>query len=282
MTDRRAMPPLTAAPPVGTHVWTRLDGHEAVQAEGAIVEEVPVAFVYGSRTHVVMMATPADLEDLAVGFTITEGIVESAGDITGIAIERHAAGIEVRIGVPALVAERLATRARVLPARTGCGLCGVEAIADAVRPPRTVASPLVVEAAAVYAAVRALGSRQELNREAHALHAAAFARADGELVCVREDVGRHNALDKAIGAVLRAGDDPALGMLVVTSRASVELVQKAAAAGVPVLAAVSRPTALAIRMAEACGMALLGLVRGETANLYAGAHRVRVGLVPHS
>ncbi len=280
MTDQPALPPLTAARPVGAHVWTRLDGDASARAEGPIVEEVPVAFVYGARTHVVMMATPADLEDLAVGFTITEGIVERASEITGIAVERHAAGIEVRIGVPASVAERLATRARALPARTGCGLCGVEAIADAVRAPRLVASPLVVEAGAVYAAVRALGSRQELNREAHALHAAAFARADGELVCVREDVGRHNALDKVIGALLRAGDHPALGMLVVTSRASVEMVQKAAAAGVPVLAAVSRPTALAIRMAGASGMALLGLVRGDTANLYTGAQRVR--LVPHS
>ncbi len=274
------MPPLTRASPVAAHAWTRLDGTDAFPAEGAIVEEVPVALVYGGRTHVVIMATPADLEDLAVGFTISEGIVQRAREITGIAVERHAAGIEVRIGVPAAVAAALASRARALPARTGCGLCGVEAITDAVRTPRLVESPLVVDAAAVYAAVRALGNRQELNRDAHALHAAAFARASGELVCVREDVGRHNALDKVLGAVMRAGGDFANGMLVVTSRASVEMVQKAAAAGVPVLAAVSRPTALAIRMADASGLALLGLVRGETANLYAGAHRVRAVTVP--
>ena len=281
MTRARPLPPLTTAPPVGAYAWTRLDGTEAFTAEGAIVEEVPVAFVYGGRTHVVMMATPADLEDLAVGFSVTEGIVASVADISGLEIERHAAGIEVRIGVPAPVAEALAMRARAIPARTGCGLCGVEAIADAVRTPRVVASTLVVDPTAVYAAVRSLGARQELNRDAHALHAAAFARANGALVHLREDVGRHNALDKVIGALLRAGEDPAQGMLVVTSRASVEMVQKAAAAGVPVLAAVSRPTALAIRMAEASHMALLGLVRGETANLYAGAQRVRTGLVPH-
>jgi FdhD protein len=282
MTPERPLPPLTTVLPVGVHAWTRLDGAEAFPAEGAIVEEVPVAFVYGARTHVVMMTTPADLEDLAVGFSVTEGIVANAAEISAVAIERHAAGIELRIGVPASVAESLATRARAIPARTGCGLCGVEAIADAVRAPRVVTSTLVVDPSAVYAAVRALGARQELNRDAHALHAAAFARANGEIVVVREDVGRHNALDKVIGALLRAGEDPAQGMLVVTSRASVEMVQKAAAAGVPVLAAVSRPTALAIRMAEASQMALLGLVRGETANLYAGAQRVRVGLVSHS
>lgn len=276
MSEQRGLAPLTSAPPVSAHAWTRLDGAERFAAEGAIVEEVPVAFVYGSRTHVVMMATPADLEDLATGFTVTEGIVERAQDIAGIAIDRHAAGIEVRIGVPASVAEALAMRARALPARTGCGLCGVEAISDAVRTPRVVTSTLEVDPAAVYAAVRVLGQRQELNRDAHALHAAAFARANGEIVCVREDVGRHNALDKVIGAVLRSGEDPTQGMLLVTSRASVEMVQKAAAAGVPVLAAVSRPTALAIRMATASGMALLGLVRGDAANLYTGAHRVRV------
>lgn len=282
MTGERPLPPLTAAAPVGAHAWTRLDGAEAFPAEGAIVEEVPVAFVYGARTHVVMMATPADLEDLAIGFSVTEGIIASAAEMSGLAIERHAAGVELRIGVPAAVAEALAMRARAIPARTGCGLCGVEAIADAVRPPRIVESALVVAPAAVYAAVRALGARQELNRDAYALHAAAYARADGTLVCVREDVGRHNALDKVIGALLRSGEDPSRGMLVVTSRASVEMVQKAAAAGVPVLAAISRPTALAIRMANASHVALLGLVRGETANLYAGAERVRTGLVPHA
>ena len=281
MSDRRSLGSLTDAPPVAAQRWIRLDGDEAFPAEGRVAEEVPVAFVYGARAHLVMMATPADLEDLATGFSVTEGIVESANDIAGIAIERHAAGVELRIGVSAAVAARLAQTRRALPARTGCGLCGVEAIDDAVRAPRAVSTPLTVEAAAVYAAVRTLGARQELNRDAHALHAAAWARADGTVVVVREDVGRHNALDKVIGALLRSGEDPSGGMLVVTSRASVEMVQKAAAVGVGVFAAVSRPTALAIRMAEASGMALLGLVRGETANLYAGVHRVRPASVAH-
>ncbi|MBI3789497.1 MAG: formate dehydrogenase accessory sulfurtransferase FdhD, partial [Gemmatimonadetes bacterium] len=234
MTERRPLAPLTGVAPVAPQGWTRLDGHDAIPASGPVAEEVPVAFVYGARAHVVVMATPADLEDLAVGFTVTEGIVTRAHDVHGVAVERHAAGVELRIGIPAGDAERIAARARAMPARTGCGLCGVEAIADAVRAPRPVASTLAVDPTAVYAAVRTLGARQELNRDAHALHAAAFARADGTLVCVREDVGRHNALDKVIGALLRVGEDPGTGMLLVTSRASVELVQKAAAAGVGV------------------------------------------------
>lgn len=280
MTESGALSPLTNALPVTTYHWMRLDGPDAFPASGQVVEEIPVAFVYGARTHVVVMATPADLEDLAVGFTVTEGIVDAAAAIDGVRVERHARGVELRIGVPAAVAERLRDRARAMPARTGCGLCGVEAIEDAVRPARQVDAALTVEPAALFAAARTVGSRQELNRDAFALHAAAWATPDGQVVLVREDVGRHNALDKVIGALLRAGEDPSRGMLIVTSRASVELVQKAAAVGVPVLAAVSRPTALAIRMADACGMALVGLVRGETANVYAGAHRVRAAVGP--
>jgi FdhD protein len=275
------LPPLTGAPPVAHQAWTQLHGDDATPAAGAVVEEVPVALVYGSRAHVVVMATPADLEDLAVGFTVTERIVSRPADVHGVAVERHARGIECRVGVPAGDAERLAGRARAMPARTGCGLCGVEAIADAVRPPVAVASPLVVEPHALYAAARALGERQPMNREAHALHAAAWAHPDGAIAVVREDVGRHNAVDKVIGALVRAGTDPGQGMLVVTSRASVELVQKAAVAGIPVLAAISRPTALAVRLADACGMALVALVRGESANLHAGGHRVAGPLAAH-
>ena len=266
--------PLTMAGPVAERAWTRLDGDDACAARGPIVEEVPVAFVYGARAHVVVMATPADLEDLAVGFTVTEGIVAARGDIGTVRVERHATGAELRIEIPAEAVARLDARSRALPARSGCGLCGVEAIADAVRPPRPVTSMLSIEPAALYAAARALGARQELNRDAHALHAAAWVQADGTVVIVREDVGRHNALDKVVGALLRGGVEPSMGMLLVTSRASVELVQKAAAAGVGILAAVSRPTALAIAVADACDITLIGLVRDETANIYSHARRV--------
>jgi FdhD protein len=221
-----------------------------------------------------MMATPADLEDLAVGFTLSEQIVESAGDIGDIRITPHARGIEVMIDVPIDIVTLLAERARAMSGRTGCGLCGVEAIDEAVRQPKKVESDLVIGNAALYQAARELNARQPLNDETHAIHAAAWARADGAVQIVREDVGRHNALDKVLGALIRARIDPAKGFLLVTSRASFELVQKTAVFGVPLLAAVSRPTGLAIRMAESAGICLVGLLRGESANVYAHPQRI--------
>jgi len=262
-------------PPVTTRAYVRLGNGAGVEESGAVAEEVPVAFVYGARSHVVMMATPLDLEDLAVGFTLTEGIVADRREIGAIAVERHSRGIELRIEIPAEAAERVAARGRAISGRTGCGLCGVEAIDDAVRAPRKVTSTLAIGAAALWRAGAELDERQPLNRDTRAIHAAAWATPEGALQVVREDVGRHNALDKVIGALARAGTDPSTGFLIVTSRASFELVQKAAAAGVPILAAVSRPTGLAIRLADDAGMALIGLLRGESATVYCHAERVR-------
>jgi FdhD protein len=276
-------PGLGHASAVGERAFTRLDGDTARPDSAAVAEEVPVAFVYQKRTHAVMMATPLDLEDLAVGFTLSEQIVPRAADIAEIQVERHSRGIEVNIAIPAGSAAKLADRARALSGRTGCGLCGVEAIDDAIRQPSLVnpqsstvnrSSSLVIHPDALWKAAAALDSAQQLNRETHAIHGAAWATADGELKFVREDVGRHNALDKVLGALTRANVDARTGFLVVTSRASFELVQKAAVFGVPLLAAVSRPTGLAIRMADAAGMCLVGLLRSRGANVYAHAERI--------
>jgi FdhD protein len=267
-------------PPVSASDFVRLDDGTSASERAAVAEEVPVAFVYGTRAHTVMMATPLDLEDLGVGFTLSEGIVADAAEIGAVQPERHQRGVELRIQVPAAAIAALEQRTRTLAGRTGCGLCGVEAIDDAVRAPRRVTSDLAVERHALWRAGEALDAHQPLNRDTRAIHGAGWATPDGELVIVREDVGRHNALDKVLGALVRARLDPRQGFLIVTSRASFELVQKAAALGVPILAAVSRPTGLAIRLADAAGICLVGLLRGRTANVY--AHSARITGTPHT
>lgn len=222
-----------------------------------------------------MMATPCDLDDFAVGFTLSEQLVAHVADINRIDIARHSRGVEVDIDIPPRAAALLADRVRALSGRTGCGLCGVEAIDDAIRVPVLVTSHLAVPEEALWRAAAALDACQPLNRETHAIHGAAWATPDGQLHIVREDVGRHNALDKVLGALARAGLDAREGFILVTSRASFELVQKAAVFGVPLLAAVSRPTGLAIRIADLAGMTLVGLLRGRTANVYTHLGRIR-------
>lgn len=269
--DLGPVPGIGYAQPVRAHPLTRLDERGIHEEEAAVAEEVPVAFVYGGRSHVVVMATPADLEDLAVGFTFSERIVERAGDIGAIDVVRHSRGIELQIGVPAEASERLAARSRSMNARTGCGLCGIEAIDEVLQAPLPVlddGSTISVDPDALWRAAERLEAAQPYNRQTHAMHAAGWMSLDGIRFIAREDVGRHNALDKVIGAALREGLDPALGLLVVTSRASYELVLKTAVARVPLLAAVSRPTSLAIRLAEQTRVTLVGLLRGRSANVY--------------
>jgi FdhD protein len=269
------VPGLGYGDPVAVRRYVRVSDDGVAQERTPVAEEVPVAFVYSGRAHAVMMATPADLEDLAVGFTLSELVVADRRDIGRVAVSPHSRGVELSIEIPVEAAGRLAERARAISGRTGCGLCGVEAIEDAVRPPRVVTSSLAVESEALWRAAAALDALQPFNQATHAVHGAAWAAPDGELRVVREDVGRHNALDKVLGALAREGVDASSGFLVVTSRASFELVQKAAVFGVPLLAAVSRPTGLAVRLAETCGMSLVGLLRGRTANVYTHPERVR-------
>ena len=239
-----------------------------------VAEEVPVALVYNARPHVVVMATPANLDDLAYGFSLSERIVEDVAQIVRVEVVKAGHGIEIQIEIPAREADALAQRSRGMVARTGCGLCGVETIRDAVRVPPAVTRDLRVAESALWRGGSELGSRQTLNSETNAVHGASWVLPDGETHFVREDVGRHNALDKLLGALARDGRDPARGFVIVTSRASYEMVQKAATCGVELLAAISRPTGLAIRFAEAAGLTLVGLLRGTSANVYTGHERI--------
>ncbi|HEY8174712.1 MAG TPA: formate dehydrogenase accessory sulfurtransferase FdhD [Gemmatimonadaceae bacterium] len=255
------------------HRFARLDKHASEEHEAPLAAEVPVALVYNGRPHVVMMCTPADLEDFGVGFTVTEQVA-AASDIKRMDVVKYSRGIELHIEVPADAAEKLTERGRAIVGRTGCGLCGVEVIDEAMRELRLVRSTMVLSRDALWRASESLGGKQPLNNETNAIHAAAWATSDGTLRIVREDVGRHNALDKVLGALARAETDAGDGFLVVTSRASYELVQKAAVANVPLLAAVSRPTALAVQLADEAGITLVGLLRGRTANVYCHGERI--------
>jgi FdhD protein len=239
-----------------------------------VTEEVPVALVYHGVPHVVMLASPADLEDYAVGFTVSEGLVGHPGEIQSVEVERGAESIEVRIGIAGERFSELLRRRRNLTGRSGCGLCGAETVEEAIRPPVQVATGPTVTAADLHAALLQLESLQPINARTGSIHAAAWALPGKGIQFVREDVGRHNALDKVIGALVRSGTDVTTGYAVITSRASFEMVQKAAAAGITCMVAVSAPTALAIRMAEQTGLTLVGFARRDRHVIYAHPHRL--------
>ncbi len=256
------------AQPIAERAFVRITDDAAASAHAEVAEEIPVALIYNGVPHVVMMCTPADIEDFALGFSVTEEIVSAAGDVRKIAPVRYSQGIEIELTIPPGAAEALAGRGRSLVGRTGCGLCGVTTIGDALRTGRPRVASRSLTRAALFAAAAELPGLQRYNSSTGSVHAAAWVARDGVIAIVREDVGRHNALDKLIGAMLRGGSDPAAGFALVTSRASYELVQKCAVAGIGILAAISRPTGLAVRMAEAAGITLVGLVRGRSANVY--------------
>jgi FdhD protein len=232
--------------------------------------------VYNGEPFVVMMASPADFEDLAFGFSVTEAIVSASSEVEVSEVVRHSRGVEVQMLVSDEAALRLAERRRGITARTGCGVCGIESIDEVLRVPRPVSASGGLTIDALWRAAAELEQRQPVNAETRAVHAAALADASGRLEIVREDVGRHNALDKVIGALMRSGQPVDGHFVVVTSRASYELVQKTAAAGISLLAAVSRPTSLAIQLAEQANITLVGLLRGRSANVY--SHPARLGL----
>ena len=240
----------------------------------AIAEEVPVALSYNGVSHAVMMATPADLEDFALGFSLSEGIVEHAGEVRDIEQEETGAGTVLHVTISARRFAALKDRRRNLTGRTGCGLCGVDSLEHAIRPvpARSLGGGTTIDA--IGRALRELPGLQQLNRVTRSLHAAAWADAGGGIALLREDIGRHNALDKLIGAMARAGVDTARGFGVVTSRSSYEMVQKAAAAGMPVLVAISAPTALAIRVAREAGVTLVALARADGARVYSHPQRI--------
>ncbi len=243
-----------------------------VWAERVVPEEVAVALTYNRITHAVMMATPADLEDFAAGFSRAEGIIEHPADIQELEVVPAALGIELRMWIAPQRMAALERRRRQSAGPTGCGLCGMDSLADAMQTPPVVGAGPALTAADIAAAAASLEPLQVLNHATHAMHAAGFWR--GGLLAVREDVGRHNALDKLTGALLRRGEDPADGVLVMTSRVSVELVQKAAGAGITVLVAVSAPTALAIRVAAAAGLTLVGVARRDGFEVFTHPGRI--------
>lgn len=248
--------------------------HGQSAGERAIPEEVAVAFSYDGGVHAVMMATPRDLEDLAVGFTLTEGIVAAPAEIRDLKVIAEDAGIELRMWLSEAKGAALRDRRRHIAGPTGCGLCGIESLAEAMRPVAQVAGGLVFTPDEIMAATEAMAPLQALNRETHAVHAAAFWRRGDGIVLVREDVGRHNALDKLVGAMTRLGVSGADGLLLLTSRVSVEMVQKAAIAGFPTLVAVSAPTALAVRTAEAAGITLAAIARRDGFEVFAHPQRI--------
>ncbi len=258
----------------------RLADGRADAAEASIAQETPVALVYNGRPHVVMMCTPADIEDFALGFSLTEEIVANAEQIAAIRAIKYSSGIEVEIAIPAAAAQALEGRGRSLVGRTGCGLCGVTTIDEALRGGGSVPAGAAFTPEAIFRAAEELPAFQRCNALTNAVHAAAWAGRDGRILVAREDVGRHNALDKLIGALARERIDVAAGFALVTSRASYELVQKCSVAGIALLAAISRPTGLAIRMAEAAGVTLVALVRGRSANVY--THSGRLGVAADS
>lgn len=226
-----------------------------------IAEELPVALVYHGVPHVVMLATPADLEDYAVGFTLSEGLVAHPDEIRGVEVTWGEESAEVKITVAWERFSALLDRRRNLTGRSGCGLCGQETVEQAVRELKPVGPGARLGAAELHEAITQLADLQPLNARTGSVHAAAWIVPGKGIQVVREDVGRHNALDKTIGALVRSGTDPARGALLLTSRASFEMVQKSAAVGVAFVAAFSAPTAFAVRLAERAGMTLVAFAR---------------------
>jgi FdhD protein len=239
-----------------------------------VPEETPVAFTYGGSTHAVMMATPADLEDFAVGFAITEGLVDSPLDVGEVEVVSTEVGLELRAWLGSGRQEVYAERRRSMAGPTGCGLCGIESLEAATRAPPTIDNDLIVPAERLIEAMARMPGAQKINQETRAVHAAAFWNPASGALTVREDVGRHNALDKLTGALARQGIAASQGVVLMTSRVSVELVQKAARIGAPIIAAVSAPTALAVRNAEKCGMTLVAVMRGRDFEVFTHPGRI--------
>jgi FdhD protein len=249
---------------------------EPVRSTRAIPTEVPVNLVYGGIPFAVMMASPADLDDFAVGFSLTEGVIQTPDDIRRIRIEPEERGLRVAIDlIPDRLHEHLARR-RVLSGRTGCGLCGIDDF-DALPHAHLLSSPAPsVSLAAIRTALVALDSEQALNERTHAVHGAAWADMDGILLFVREDVGRHNALDKLIGALCRAGTKPDSGFVIVTSRCSFELVEKVAAFGARTLIAISAPTSLALERARHLDITLVAIARHDSVTVFHGLEHIHI------
>ncbi|MFL6700489.1 MAG: formate dehydrogenase accessory sulfurtransferase FdhD [Vitreoscilla sp.] len=254
-------------------VRVRRDGAVA-ESQDWLADEVPVALIFNGISHAVMLATPLDLEDFALGFGLTEGLLARADELYGVDVQPDLAGMRVEMEVSSACFARLKDKRRSMAGRTGCGLCGTESL-EQVEPPLRPLAPCATPLSppAIADALRAMPSHQALQQRTGATHAAAWCSLDGGVRIVREDVGRHNALDKLVGAMVQAGVDPREGFCCITSRASVEMVRKAVAAGITALIAVSAPTSRAVATARQAGLALAGFARRDDLVLYANPDR---------
>jgi len=253
----------------------REQGGESISASDFVAEERPVGLLYQGIPHVVMLASPADLEDLGVGFTLSEGIVPDRKDIHSVEMISKDDSLTVNLQVSSDSFAALLRRRRNLTGRTGCGLCGVETVEEAIRNPQPISGGVRVTRDELHAELASLHTRQQINQITGSVHAAAWAVPGKGIQLVREDVGRHNALDKVIGALVRAEVDCREGYFIITSRASFEMVQKAAMVGVSFVAAVSAPTALAIDVANTAGVTLVGFAREDRHVIYSHPHRLQ-------
>lgn len=249
------------------------------ELEDWVSEEVPIALEFNGISHAVMLATPCDLEDFALGFGLSEGIFANASELYGCEVKSDGPGVTVSMEVSARSFATLKHRRRTLAGRTGCGVCGTESLANALRPTPSVSTDIRFHGQAILDGMRSMRDGQTLNAVTGSMHAAAWCDTNGEVQVLREDVGRHNALDKLVGALASAGLTAEKGFIAVTSRASIELVQKAAMAGAPLIAAVSAPTQLAVDAAQRSGMSLVGLVREDDLVIY--SHPGRISLPTH-
>jgi FdhD protein len=268
-----APPPFAEVTPLA---WR---GGEPARSRRAIPEETPVAVTFDGSSYAVMMATPSDLEDFAIGFALTEDVIDAPGDVESLEILEAGEGIEARMWLKPEVSQRQRARRRSILGPTGCGLCGSESIEQALKPVRMVESTFKVSPAGLSKAMVALQAGQVLNARTRAVHAAGLYTEGG--IIVREDVGRHNALDKVVGAAMRAGASAGSGVVLLTSRVSIELVQKTARLGTPIIAAISAPTAMAVRVAEKAGITLVAVLRGEDFEVFTYPERIAGEVLAH-
>jgi FdhD protein len=272
MSAVRALRPVpSSARSVARQAWRN---GRAVPGERLLAEEVPIAFSYDGAAHAVLMATPEDLEDFALGFSLTEGIVDKPAEIAELSVVSSDDGIVLRMWLTSGQSDAFAARRRRFVGPAGCGMCGLESLAEANRSIPAARSDLRVSPREIEDAVAALPAQQRLNFQTRSVHAAAFWQAGHGLV-LREDVGRHNALDKLSGALLREGRSAAHGIVVLSSRISIELVQKAGMIGAPIVVGISAPTALAVRTAEAAGITLAGIARSDGFEIFTHPERIR-------
>ncbi|HKQ23838.1 MAG TPA: formate dehydrogenase accessory sulfurtransferase FdhD [Burkholderiales bacterium] len=259
-----------------TVVGCRWDGERSVTSNDTIAIETAVALVYNGVPHVVMMATPEDIEDFVLGFSLSEGIIHKPDELSGVRIRMLKDGIEANIDIAGVRFRELDRKRRNLIGRIGCGLCGAQTLAQAVRHPPPVATSGSISPVVLQEAMSGLSETQSLHGMTGAVHAAAWIDRAGRIQLTREDVGRHNALDKLIGAMIGKkmlfGDGAAL----ITSRASYEMVQKSAVVGIEILCAISAPTALAVRMAQETGVTLVAFARGTRHTVYAHSERIAI------